>query len=123
MTVTAARSSILANESPSLEFEVHRELRQGDPLGPLQFLLIMERLHLILKDNVNKDISVRNFSGLKVNVSKSNLYGVGVQVGEVDIFTRCTSCQRGEFPFDYFGLLMGNTVNRVASSKVLIDRF
>ncbi|GJU45047.1 RNA-directed DNA polymerase, eukaryota [Tanacetum coccineum] len=45
-TLTSAKASILINGSPSKEYSCHRGLKQGDPLAPYLFILIMESLHL-----------------------------------------------------------------------------
>ncbi|GJX60728.1 RNA-directed DNA polymerase, eukaryota [Tanacetum coccineum] len=46
----SARTSILVNGSPTKEFFIKRGLRQGGPLSPFLFILVMEGLHAVLKD-------------------------------------------------------------------------
>ena len=47
-----ARTSILVNGSPTAEFSIKKGLRQGDPLSPFLFILIMEGLHIAIRDAI-----------------------------------------------------------------------
>nr|GFC51160.1 RNA-directed DNA polymerase, eukaryota, reverse transcriptase zinc-binding domain protein [Tanacetum cinerariifolium] len=69
-SLNSAKASILVNESPSNEFSFHCGRKQGDPLAPYLFILIMESLHLSFRRVVD--------NGLRINIQKSQLLGVGV---------------------------------------------
>nr|GEU42293.1 RNA-directed DNA polymerase, eukaryota, reverse transcriptase zinc-binding domain protein [Tanacetum cinerariifolium] len=87
-----AFASVLVNGSPNLEFSIKYGLRQGDTLSPF-FILVMEGLHNALSTAVSSGLirgvkfsSPEVFylaSGLKINIQKSNIYGIGVS--DVDV--------------------------------------
>nr|GFB10981.1 RNA-directed DNA polymerase, eukaryota, reverse transcriptase zinc-binding domain protein [Tanacetum cinerariifolium] len=55
-TFRSAMASVLVNGSPSTEFPFHCGLKQGDPLSPYLFILIMESLHMSFSRAVNEGL-------------------------------------------------------------------
>ncbi|GJW64409.1 hypothetical protein Tco_0116293 [Tanacetum coccineum] len=99
----SARTSILVNGSPSSEFSIKRGLRQRDPLSPFLFILVMEGLHLALKDAVQSYLIHGTKVGLKINFHKSNVYGIGVSTEEVSDMARVTAVHGPDAGFDQNG--------------------
>lgn len=54
--VSSAAASILINGSPTKPFKLHRGLRQGDPLSPFLFNLIVETLSLVIQKATNQGL-------------------------------------------------------------------
>ncbi|GJS65193.1 putative RNA-directed DNA polymerase, eukaryota, reverse transcriptase zinc-binding domain protein [Tanacetum coccineum] len=97
LCLQTSRSHVLVNGSPSAEFLISRGLRQGDPLSQFLFLIIMEGLNIALKDPVGSGFihGTQVFylaSGLKINISKSNVYEIGVSSEEIEDMARATGC-------------------------------
>ncbi|GJU10355.1 hypothetical protein Tco_1132751 [Tanacetum coccineum] len=61
--------------------------------------------------------------GLKINVHKYNVYGIGVSTKDVNHLAANTSCSAGSFPFVYLGLPIGSNMNLTVNWKLLIDNF
>ncbi|GJR50623.1 gypsy type transposase [Tanacetum coccineum] len=102
-SLTSARTSILVNGSPTYEFSLKRGLRQGDPLSPFLFIIVIEGLYIALKDglaaNMFSGVKILNvfyiYSGLKINVNESNLYGMGVSFSKIERLALGTGCMAG----------------------------
>ncbi|GJW37835.1 RNA-directed DNA polymerase, eukaryota, reverse transcriptase zinc-binding domain protein [Tanacetum coccineum] len=133
--LSSSRSSILVNGSPTSEFSINCGLRQGDPLSPFVFILVMEGLHNDFADAVGNGLisDLENIihvlhvfylaSGLKINIHKSNIYGIGVNEDEIYNMASNAGCIAGNIPFNYLGLPIGSNMKSIASWKMLIDHF
>nr|GEW82625.1 putative RNA-directed DNA polymerase, eukaryota, reverse transcriptase zinc-binding domain protein [Tanacetum cinerariifolium] len=150
----SSRASILINDSPTSEFSIKRGLRQGDPLSPFLFILVIEGLHCAMSNAVNSGL-IREIklgssgivlshlfyaddmiittdwnphdmdniirvlhvfhlaSGLKINIHKSNIFGIGVTNDEISSMASRTGCAAGCFPFLYLGLPIGGRLTLI----------
>ncbi|KAJ0466748.1 putative RNA-directed DNA polymerase [Helianthus annuus] len=62
-------------------------------------------------------------SGLKINFSKSNLFGIGTEAWEVELFATRVGCKADMLPFKYLGLTVGANMNKINSWKPVYDVF
>nr|GFC42391.1 RNA-directed DNA polymerase, eukaryota [Tanacetum cinerariifolium] len=61
--LNSGKASVLVNGSPTSEFQFHRGLKQGDPLAPFLFILIMESLHR----SFNRAVEAVIFTSLRID--------------------------------------------------------
>nr|GEW08398.1 RNA-directed DNA polymerase, eukaryota, reverse transcriptase zinc-binding domain protein [Tanacetum cinerariifolium] len=62
-------------------------------------------------------------SGLKINLLKSNLFGIGVPFEEVSLFASITSCNAMQTPFSYLGLPIDCNMANVRSWELIFEKF
>ncbi|GJX59218.1 hypothetical protein Tco_0290608 [Tanacetum coccineum] len=126
----SASTSILVNGSPTDEFCLERDIWQGDPLSPFLFIIAAEGLNVMVREATSKcifrGISVWDdnvvVSGLKVNLNKSRVYGVGVPQNEIEGMARWMGCYVGEFPFTYLGLPIGSNIRKVSAWRPIVEK-
>nr|GEX54488.1 RNA-directed DNA polymerase, eukaryota, reverse transcriptase zinc-binding domain protein [Tanacetum cinerariifolium] len=61
----SSRGSIIVNGSPTEEFQFYKCLKQGDPLSPFLFILVMESLHI----SFQRVMDVGLFKGIELSHS------------------------------------------------------
>ncbi|GKA93469.1 RNA-directed DNA polymerase, eukaryota [Tanacetum coccineum] len=64
-SLTSSMASILINGSPTSEFQFHCGLKQGDPLAPFLFILVMESFHLAFSRATDAGV----FNGIRIGSS------------------------------------------------------
>ncbi|GKB15981.1 RNA-directed DNA polymerase, eukaryota, reverse transcriptase zinc-binding domain protein [Tanacetum coccineum] len=124
----SSSDSILVNGSPTEEFQFFKGLKQGDPLSPFVFILIMESLHLSFQRVVDAGM----FKGIKlsqslslshiINMSKSKIMGVNVEDEKVKHAASKLGCLTLKSPFLYLGTKVGATMSRVSDWKEVVEK-
>lgn len=59
-------------------------------------------------------------SGLRINLLKSNLFGVGVSDHKVSSVATFTRCSLGSFLFSYLGIPIGESMVRVKGCRTRV---
>ncbi|GJX99709.1 RNA-directed DNA polymerase, eukaryota [Tanacetum coccineum] len=161
-TFTSSMASILVNGSPTSEFPLCCGLKQGDPLAPYLFILIMESLHISFsrvvddglfkgfqlhgsvnishlfyaddamfigewsEQNLHNIVKVLNCfhlaSGLKINIAKSQVLGVGVSQNVVLQAANRIGCAVLNTPFRYLGVTVGECMSRKSAWVGLVNK-
>ncbi|KAL5578918.1 hypothetical protein UlMin_011360 [Ulmus minor] len=84
-----------------LDFVASRGLRQGDPLSPFLFILVVD----ILGRMMDKAIRIGEVKGFNVGREESNIKKVNTIL---KFFSMCSvGCEKGSWPMKYLGLPLG----------------
>nr|GEV81459.1 RNA-directed DNA polymerase, eukaryota [Tanacetum cinerariifolium] len=151
-TFSSAKALVLVNGSPTIEFPFHCRLKQGDPLSPYLFILIIESLNMSFTHAIDKGVfkgvhlhgstSISHLfyaddimfigewsddnlkgiinilqcfflaSGLKINIQKSQVLGVGVPSSIVMQAASSIGCGVLHKQFRYLGAMVGECMCR-----------
>ncbi|PWA41399.1 RNA-directed DNA polymerase, eukaryota [Artemisia annua] len=82
--------------------------------------------HIFMLNASNLIHSLKCFecsSGLKVNISKSRFFGVGVPISDVEQVGGSIRCAFDKLPFMYLGLLVGRSMRARGGWNDVVDRF
>ncbi|KAL4557832.1 hypothetical protein LXL04_036026 [Taraxacum kok-saghyz] len=116
--------SALVNGSPTEEFHFQRGLRQGDPLSPFLFILVMEVLHISMHRAMKQGffrplrigdtlhISHLFYADNAINIQKSKILGICVAGGEVEQVASLVGCAPLKLPFTYLGVKVDGVMSR-----------
>ncbi|XP_071712212.1 uncharacterized protein [Rutidosis leptorrhynchoides] len=63
-----------------------------------------------------------NSSGLKVNMSKSSLYGIGVSFNNVEKVANEIGCSASKLPFIYLGMPIGQNMSRKDAWDLVVEK-
>ncbi|GJV69249.1 RNA-directed DNA polymerase, eukaryota [Tanacetum coccineum] len=108
----SSRASVLVNGSPSREFNLHRGLRQGDPLSPFLFILVMEGLTVPIKDVIDAGL----FHGARIGTLQ-----ISYLLFKDDVLI--LGCKSQSMPFVYLGLPVGMNMFRLKGWDPILDKF
>uniref|UniRef100_A0A2N9F7C8 Reverse transcriptase domain-containing protein n=1 Tax=Fagus sylvatica TaxID=28930 RepID=A0A2N9F7C8_FAGSY len=135
--ISSVQFSVLVNGSPEGFFSCSRGLRQGDPLSPLLFLLVMEVLSRMLR-KVEEEGLIRGFragSNAAEGLCISHLLyaddtilfcdaDVG-PIGEVQNIAELADslcCHIGGLPLSYLGMPLGASYKAVAVWNPILEK-
>ncbi|GJZ97390.1 RNA-directed DNA polymerase, eukaryota, reverse transcriptase zinc-binding domain protein [Tanacetum coccineum] len=131
MCVTSAAFSISVNGERHGYFKSGRGLRQGDPMSPYLFTLVMEVLTLMVQRRVNhKSVEVlkqglmefSKVSGLIPNMNKSTIFFGSVKEIEKKKILKIMPFTVGKLPMKYLGVPLITKSIGITECNQLVER-
>nr|GFA70960.1 RNA-directed DNA polymerase, eukaryota, reverse transcriptase zinc-binding domain protein [Tanacetum cinerariifolium] len=113
----SSRGSVIVNGSPTEEFQFYKGLKQGDPLSPFLFILVMERLHI----SFQRVVDVGLFKGIELApfLNLSHMFyaddAIFIEDDKVKQAAAKIGCNTLKTPFSYLGSKVGGCMSRIQS--------
>ncbi|GKB82382.1 hypothetical protein Tco_0949277 [Tanacetum coccineum] len=61
-------------------------------------------------------------SGLKININKSSIYGLGVNSSEISLMANRIGCMANKLPFTYLGVKVGANMTHISSWNIVVQK-
>ncbi|RVW14640.1 Transposon TX1 uncharacterized 149 kDa protein [Vitis vinifera] len=133
--------AVLVNGNAKGWVKASRGLRQGDPLSPFLFTIVADVLSRMLLKAEERNVlegfrysrrglmtlkSVLlvfgHISGLKVNLDKSNIYGINLEQNHLSRLAEMLDCKASGWPILYLGLPLGGNPKASGFWDPVIER-
>ncbi|RVW85281.1 Transposon TX1 uncharacterized 149 kDa protein [Vitis vinifera] len=127
--------AVLVNGNAKGWVKASRDLRQADPLSFFLFTLVVDVLSrmLLRADEKNSlegfKVDSQEFvlvfghiSGLKVNLDKSNIYGINLEQNHLSRLAELLDCKAFGWPIPYLGLFLGGNPKACGFWDRVIER-
>ncbi|XP_015939635.1 uncharacterized protein LOC107465154 [Arachis duranensis] len=129
--VSTATMPVLVNGSPSKSFKMESGLRQGDPLSPLLFVLVVDVLHKMLGEAVRNGciapllverdhIELSHFRFVDDTILFCPLETETIEW--VDHVCGLLGCKQPVLPIRYLGISLGANLRLVKTWKLKLDK-
>ncbi|RVW25634.1 putative ribonuclease H protein [Vitis vinifera] len=129
---------LLVNGNAKGWVKASRGLRQGDPLSPFLFTIVADVLSRMLLKAEERNVlegfkedmmTLKNvllvfghISGLKVNLDKSNIYGINLEQNHLSRLAEMLDCKASGWPILYLGLPLGGNPKTSGFWDPVIER-
>nr|GEZ18080.1 RNA-directed DNA polymerase, eukaryota [Tanacetum cinerariifolium] len=127
-SLSSGMASVLVNKSPTAEFQFHYELKQGDPLAPYLFILVMESLHLsfskVVDASIIKGIMIDNSTMIShlFYADDAVFVGVGIPNDLIVAAASTLGCSIMKTPFKYLGVTVGGNMSNISAWDDIISK-